>query len=69
MALQHVTLGLQLTAPLPVKIEQADLDKLMEALPAAGWHDLTTDDGVIRLNLAHVIYVKTDKDEQRIGFG
>lgn len=69
MALQHVTLGLQLTAPLPVKIEQADLDKLLEALPAAGWHDLQTDDGSIRLNLANVIYVKTDKDEQRIGFG
>lgn len=69
MALQHVTLGLQLTAPLPVKIAQDDLDKLMEALPAAGWHDLKTDDGTIRLNLGHVIYVKTENEEQRIGFG
>lgn len=66
---QHVTLGLQLTAPLPVKIQQEDLDRLLEALPAAGWHDLPTEDGNIRLNLANVIYVKTDKDEQRIGFG
>ena len=69
MAAQHVTLGLQLTAPLPVKIQQEDLDKLLEALPAAGWHDLPTEDGTIKLNLASVIYVKTDKDEPRIGFG
>jgi len=69
MAVQHVTLGLQLTAPLPVKLQQEDLDKLIAALPAAGWHDLPTEDGTIKLNLAHVIYVKTDKDEQRIGFG
>lgn len=69
MALQHVTLGLQLTAPLAVKIQQEELDRLLEALPAAGWHDLQTDDGSVRLNLANVIYVKTDKDEQRIGFG
>jgi hypothetical protein len=68
MAAQHVTLGLALSAPMPVKLQQEELDKLLAALPAAGWHDVSTEDGIIKLNLASVIYVKTDKDEQKIGF-
>lgn len=68
MAQQRVTLGLQFTAPVPVKIDDAELDALLEALPKGEWHDVKVDDGTMRVNLGQVIYVKTDRDEQRIGF-
>ena len=29
----------------------------------------TTDDGTIRLNLGQVVYVRTSRDEHKVGFG
>lgn len=68
MAQQRVTLGLQFTAPVPVKLDEAELDALLEALPKGEWYDVKVDDGTLRVNLSQVIYVKTDRDEPRIGF-
>ena len=69
MAQQRVTLGLQFTAPVGIKIDEADLKALLEALPTGEWHDVKVDDGTMRVNLSQVIYVKTDSDEPRVGFG
>jgi hypothetical protein len=69
MALQRVTIGLASTQVLGLKLEDADLNALLEALASGGWHDLTVDDGTIRLNLAQVVYVRTNLDEHRVGFG
>jgi hypothetical protein len=69
MALQRVTIGFTGSQVLEVKLEDADLDALLEGLAGAAWHDLTVDDGTIRLNLAQVMYVRTNRDEQRLGFG
>jgi hypothetical protein len=69
MALQRVTIGFTGTQVLGVKMEDADLDALLEALASGGWHDLTVDDGTIRLNLSQILYVRTNLDEHRVGFG
>jgi hypothetical protein len=69
MALQRVTIGFTGTQVLGVKLEESDLDRLLEALASGDWHDLTVDDGTIRLNLSQVVYVRTDLDELRVGFG
>jgi len=69
MALQRVTIGFQGSQVLALKLQDADLDALLQALPAADWHDITVDDGTVRANLAQVVYVKTDRDESRVGFG
>ncbi len=69
MALQRVTIGFTGTHVLSVKLEDADLDTLLEALAGGGWHDLTVDDGTVRLNLTQVVYVRTNLDEHRVGFG
>lgn len=69
MASQRVTIGFNGSQVLGVKLEAKDLDTLLEALAAGGWHDLTVDDGTIRLNLAQVAYVSTSLDEHRVGFG
>ncbi|MEA2219119.1 MAG: hypothetical protein QOJ35_1745 [Solirubrobacteraceae bacterium] len=69
MALQRVTIGFAGTQVLGVRLEEASLDGLLEALASGDWHDLTVDDGTIRLNLSQVIYVRTNLDEHRVGFG
>ena len=69
MASQRVTIGFNGSQVLSVKVEDADLESLLEALSSAGWHDLTVDDGTIRMNLAQVAYVSTNLDAHRVGFG
>ncbi|HWC25468.1 MAG TPA: hypothetical protein VG474_02690 [Solirubrobacteraceae bacterium] len=70
MALQRVAIGFSGgTQPLAVRIEDAALDALLRAVAGGEWHDLTVDDGTIRLNLGEVVYVRTERDEHRVGFG
>jgi hypothetical protein len=70
MALQRVTIGLAAHSQvLAVRIEDEALDTLLQALAGGEWHDLATDDGTIRLNLGQVLYVRTARDEHRVGFG
>jgi hypothetical protein len=70
MALQRVTIGLRgATEVLAVRLEDDALDGLLQAVAGGDWHDLTVDDGTIRLNLGEVVYVRTSRDEHRVGFG
>ena len=69
MALQRVTMGFAAGQVLAVRVEDAALDEPLEALAGGGWHDVALDDGTMRLNLAQVVYVRTERDEHRVGFG
>ena len=70
MALQKVTIGLAGSPQvLAVRIEDDDLDELLQAVSGGEWHDLAVDDGTVRLNLSQVLYVRTSRDEHRVGFG
>lgn len=69
MALQRVTIGFTGSQVLGVRLEEPALDELLEALASGDWHDLAVDDGTIRLNLSEVVYVRTNLDEHRVGFG
>ena len=69
MALQRVTIGFQGSQVLTLKMEDAALDTLLAALPSGDWHDLSADDGIVRANLSQIVYVKTDRDGSRVGFG
>ena len=70
MALQRVTIGCTGAAQgLAVRVEDAALDELLQAVASGDWHDLTVDDGTIRLNLCQVVYVRTARDEHKVGFG
>jgi len=70
MALQRVTIGFSNgTESLGVRIEDEALDALLQSVAGGEWHDLTVDDGTIRLNLSQVVYVQTARDEHRVGFG
>ena len=69
MALQRVTIGFSSPQVLAVRMQDDALDTLLQALTGGDWHDLTVDDGTIRLNLGEVVYVRTERDEHRVGFG
>jgi hypothetical protein len=70
MALQRVTIGfVNGTESLGVRLEDDALEGLLRAVAGGEWHDLTVDDGTIRLNLSQVVYVRTALDEHRVGFG
>jgi hypothetical protein len=69
MALQRVTIGFSSPQVLAVRMQDDALDALLQALTTGDWHDLTVDDGTIRLNLGEIVYVRTERDEHRVGFG
>lgn len=65
----QVSIGFQASPPLAVRVEQSDLDTLLGAVGGEGWHDLSTADGAVKLNLAHVLWVRTENQERGVGFG
>jgi len=66
--MEKVTIGF-FGGALSLRVSSEQLDSLLKALPAGGWHDLEAEDGTVRVNLAVVVYVKTDRDQHRVGFG
>ena len=66
---QRISIGFQASPPLSARVSDDELHRLREALGGAGWHDVEAEDGSIRLNLEHVLWLRVDRDEQRVGFG
>jgi hypothetical protein len=66
---QRISIGFQASPPIALRVAQDELDKLNEALGGEGWHDLNGEDGTLRLSLQHVLWVRVERDEQRVGFG
>ncbi len=66
---QRISIGFQASPPLALRVSDEELTKLNDALGGEGWHDVTGDDGTVRLNLAHVLWLRTERDEHRVGFG
>lgn len=69
MANQRISIGFQASPPIALRVSDEELGRLNGALGGEGWHDLEGEDGTLRLNLQHVLWVKTEKDEHRVGFG
>ena len=69
MALQKVSIGFSSPQVIAVRMEDEALDGLLQALAGGDWHDLAVDGGTIRLNLGEVVYVRTELDEHKVGFG
>lgn len=65
----HVTLGFQGGGGLALKLTDKDAEGLMAALEKGDWHDVEDADGPVRVNLSQVVYVRTERDEPKIGFG
>jgi len=66
---QRISIGFQASPPLATRVTDEELQKLQDALGGEGWHDVDAEDGSIRLNLAHVLWLRVERDEHRVGFG
>jgi hypothetical protein len=66
---QRISIGFQASPPLAARVSQEELDRLQAALGTEGWHSVESEDGELRLNLEHVLWLRVEKDEQRVGFG
>ncbi len=66
---QHVSVGFQGGQVLALRVTEEQLKALYGALGTAGWHELDTEDGPVRLDLAQVVYVRAESSDQRVGFG
>ncbi|HEV7752955.1 MAG TPA: hypothetical protein VGO71_15525 [Baekduia sp.] len=66
---QRISIGFQASPPLVTRVSDDELSRLRDALGDEGWHDVEADDGSIRLNLQYVLWLRVEKDEQRVGFG
>ena len=66
---QRISIGFQASPPVALRVNDDELERLQGALGGDGWHEVAAEDGTLKLNLAHVLWVKTDKDDQRVGFG
>ena len=69
MANQRISIGFQASPPIALRVSQEELDKLDGALGGEGWHVLEGEDGTLKLSLPNVLWVRVEKDEQRVGFG
>jgi len=66
---QRISIGFQASPPLALRVSDEELNRLNDALGGEGWHEITAEDGTVRLNLQHVLWVRTENDEHRVGFG
>jgi hypothetical protein len=66
---QRISIGFQASPPLGARVSDDELEKLEAALGGDGWHVVDSEDGRIRLNVATVLWLRVEKDEQRVGFG
>jgi hypothetical protein len=68
--LQRITIGFH-GQGLAARVTPDQLGALRKALDKSGegWHELEAEEGTLVLDLAKVVYVRVEADEQRVGFG
>ena len=66
---RHISIGFQASMPITLRVSQEELDKLLGALGGEGWHDVDGEDGTLKLSLQHVLWVRVEREESRVGFG
>ena len=66
---QRISIGFQASPPLALRVTDEELVKLRDALGGEGWHDVEGEDGAVRLSLQHVLWLRVERDESRVGFG
>jgi hypothetical protein len=66
---RRISVGFQGGQVLSLRVAEKQWKALNEALGGGGWHQLESEDGPTRVNLAEVVYVSSDSDDLRVGFG
>jgi hypothetical protein len=65
----RISIGFHASPPLSLRVSDDELKKLRSALGGDGWLELEAEDGDVSLALQHVLWLRVDKDEHKVGFG
>jgi hypothetical protein len=68
-ATRHIGIGFQGGQVLALRVSDEQFIALNEALGRSGWHQVDSEEGPVRLDLSQVVYVRSESDELRVGFG
>jgi hypothetical protein len=66
---RRIGIGFQGGQVLALRVSDEQLKALNAALGTAGWHQIDSEEGPVRLDLSQVVYVRSEGDELRVGFG
>ncbi len=66
---RQISIGFQGGQVLALRVAEDQLKALNKALGGDGWHELDSEDGPVRLDLGEVVYVRSESEELRVGFG
>jgi hypothetical protein len=67
---QRISIGFTGGQVLAARVQVAEREGLEAALEShEGWHNLVCEDATVRLDVGQVVFVRTDSDEPRVGFG
>jgi hypothetical protein len=65
----RISIGFKGGQVLAMRVATDQLEALEKALGSTGWQQIQSDDGPVRIDLAQVVYVSSDSQEPRVGFG
>jgi hypothetical protein len=68
---RRIDIGFKGGQVLPCRVKQDAWDGLRKALSdssAERWHELETQDSQVAIDLAQVVYVRLDTEDQKVGF-
>jgi hypothetical protein len=65
----RLSIGFQGGQVLAVRLSEQQLKGLEQALGSQGWHEIQSEDGPVRIDLGQVVYVTSETEEPRVGFG
>jgi hypothetical protein len=63
-----VSIGFQGGQVLALRVSDEQLKALSKALGGGGWHEVTSEEGPVRLDLAQIVYLSAESDELHVGF-
>jgi hypothetical protein len=68
---RRIDIGFKGGQVLPCRVQQAAWEGLRKALEDSSserWHELETADSQVAIDLAEVVYVRLDTEDQKVGF-
>jgi hypothetical protein len=68
---RRIDIGFKGGQVLPCRVNQEAWDALRKALDDSSserWHELETADSQVAIDLAEVVYVRLDTEDQKVGF-
>jgi len=65
----RISIGFHASPPLAMRVTEDELRKLQAAIGGDGWHTVSAEDGDVTIALQHVLWLRVDKDEHKVGFG